>query len=129
VSPAAGPYSPALRVGEWVVTSGQVGIRTKADGAVELVPGGTEAELRQALTNLADVLASQGATLADVRKATVFLTDMGDFGILNDVWVEIFSGTRPARSAIGVAALPLGARVEVEAWAHTGGPSPDGRRG
>jgi 2-iminobutanoate/2-iminopropanoate deaminase len=92
------------------------------------VAGGTEAELRQALANLSEVLASHGATLADVAKTTVFLTDMADFGVLNAVWVEVFSGVRPARSAVGVAALPLGARVEVEAWANLGGPSPDGTR-
>jgi 2-iminobutanoate/2-iminopropanoate deaminase len=82
-----------------------------------LVAGGTEPELRQAMHNLAGVLASEGASLADVVKATVFLVDMGDFAAVNAIWVEAFGPDRPARSAIGVAALPLGARVEVEAWA------------
>lgn len=119
MSPAAGPYSPALRVDDWVVTSGQLGVVTGPDGSPVLVEGGTVGELRQALANLAEVLATEGATLEDVRKTTVFLVDLGDFGALNEVWVEVFGTNRPTRSAVGVAALPLGALVEVEAWAHT----------
>lgn len=118
MSPAAGPYSPALRAGDWVVTSGQLGAVAGDDGALRIVEGGTAAELRQALANLAQVLATEGATLADVAKTTVFLVDMADFGALNEVWSEVFDGRRPTRSAVGVSALPLGARIEVEAWAH-----------
>ncbi len=115
---AAGPYSPAVRVEDWVVTSGQLGVVPGPDGAPVLVEGGTAAELGQALANLAEVLATQGAGLEDVRKTTVFLVDMGDFAMLNEVWIDVFGTNRPTRSAVGVAALPLGARVEVEAWAH-----------
>ncbi len=118
MSPAVGPYSPVRRVGDWVVTSGQIGLRTDDAGAAALVPGGTVAELRQALQNLAEVLAIEGATLPDVVKTTLFLVDMGDFAVVNEVWVEFFTEDRPTRSAVAVAALPLGARAEVEAWAY-----------
>jgi 2-iminobutanoate/2-iminopropanoate deaminase len=77
------------------------------------------AELRQALANLAEVLARQGATLDQVVKTTVFLVDMADYRAVNEVWIETFAEHRPTRSAVAVAALPLGARVEVEAWAHS----------
>lgn len=115
------PYAPALRAGEWVVTSGQVGTVPGSDGTPQLVPGGTVAELRQALSNMSEALGSEGATLADVVKATVYLADMSDYPAMNEVWVEIFAGRRPTRSAVGVAGLPLGARVEIEAWAHVPG--------
>ncbi len=120
MSPAVGPYSPVRRVGDWVVTSGQVGLATDEAGTAALVPGGTVPELRQALRNVAEVLAIEGATLADVFKTTLFLVDMGDFAAVNEVWVESFGSDdrRPTRSAVAVAALPIGARVEVEAWAY-----------
>jgi 2-iminobutanoate/2-iminopropanoate deaminase len=103
-----------VRAGEWIVCSGQLGI---ADG--ELVPGGVGAQLRQAVANLATVLATEGATLADVVKTTVFLVDMAGFDEMNTAYVEAFGGTRPARSAVGVVALPRGGAVEIEAWART----------
>ena len=118
MSPAVGPYSPARRIGDWVVTSGQVGLVTDESGRAALAEGGTVPELRQALQNLAEVLATEGATLTDVVKTTLFLVDMGEFAAVNEVWVEYFSGQRPTRSAVAVAALPVGARVEVEAWAY-----------
>jgi 2-iminobutanoate/2-iminopropanoate deaminase len=89
-----------------------------ADGGAALVPGGTVPELRQALQNLAELLAVEGATLDDVCKTTLFLVDIGDFAAVNDVWHEYFTENRPTRSAVAVAALPIGARVEVEAWAY-----------
>jgi 2-iminobutanoate/2-iminopropanoate deaminase len=118
LSPAAGPYSPVRRVGDWVITSGQVGIADDGNGGSVLVPGGTVAELRQALQNVAEVLAIEGATLPDVVKTTLYLVDIGDFAAVNEVWVEYFTETRPTRSAVAVAGLPIGARVEVEAWAY-----------
>jgi len=120
MSRAVGPYSPVRRVGDWVVASGQVGLSTDDSGASSVVAGGTVAELRQALQNLAEVLAIEGATLPDVVKTTLFLVDMGDFAAVNDVWVEYFTdpARRPTRTTVAVAALPLGARVEVEAWAY-----------
>jgi 2-iminobutanoate/2-iminopropanoate deaminase len=111
-----GPYTPIVRAGEWIVVSGQVGI---VDGT--LVSGGLEAELRQAVANLSALLAGEGATLADVVKTTVFLRHLGgDYPIMNQVYMELFGDHRPARSAVGVAELPLGALVELEAWAHVG---------
>lgn len=118
MSPAVGPYSPVRRVGDWVITSGQVGLATGGTDGPGLVPGGTIPELRQALDNVAEVLATEGATLSDVVKTTVYLVEMGDFAAVNDVWVEYFVADRPTRSAVAVAALPIGARVEVEAWAY-----------
>jgi 2-iminobutanoate/2-iminopropanoate deaminase len=111
-----GPYTPIVRAGEWLVVSGQVGLK---DG--KLVPGGLEGELRQAVANLIDLLAAEGATLADVVKTTVFLKHLGsDYPRMNEVYMELFGDHRPARSAIGVAELPIGALVELEAWAHVG---------
>ncbi len=110
-----GPYTPVVRAGDWLVVSGQVGI---VDG--KLVPGGLEGELRQAIANLRAHLDRNGASLADVVKTTVFLRHMSDYALMNDVYVAEFGEHRPARSAIGVAELPLGALVEVEAWAFVG---------
>jgi 2-iminobutanoate/2-iminopropanoate deaminase len=116
MSTPVGPYTPIVRAGEWLVVSGQVGI----DGG-RLVSGGLDDELRQAIANLAALLATEGATLADVTKTTVFLRHLGgDYARMNEVYLECFGDHRPARSAIGVADLPLGALVEVEAWAHVG---------
>jgi len=111
------PYTPGVHAGDWLIVSGQVGAR---DGA--LVEGGFEAECRQALSNLASVLAEHGATPGDVVKCTVFLTDMGRYATMNDLYAEFFGDHRPARSAVAVAALPLGAAFEIEAWAILGSP-------
>jgi 2-iminobutanoate/2-iminopropanoate deaminase len=113
-----GPYRAVVRAGDWVVTSGQVGAVPGPDGSPQLVAEGTAAQLRQALANVATVLAAQGAALTDVVKTTVFLVDMSEFALVNEIWVEHWPEPRPSRSAIGVAALPMGARVEVEAWAY-----------
>ncbi|MDP1820956.1 MAG: Rid family hydrolase [Acidimicrobiales bacterium] len=111
-----GPYTPAVRAGEWLVVSGQVGI----DGG-KLVGGGLEGELRQAIANLAVLLEEHGASLDSVVKTTVFLRHLGtDYSAMNEIYVECFGDHRPARSAVGVAELPLGALVELEAWAHVG---------
>lgn len=116
MSKPVGPYTPIVRAGEWLVVSGQLGLR---DGA--LVDGGVQAQAEQALVNLRGLLESEGASLDDVVKTTVFLIDMGDFAAMNETYVAAFGDHRPARSAIAVAALPLGALVEVEAWARVGG--------
>jgi len=118
MSPAIGPYSPVRRVGDWVITSGQVGMATGGDGVPALVPGGTLPQLHQVLRNVADVLAVEGATLADVVKTTLYLVDMSEFTAVNEVWVAYFTENRPTRSAVAVVALPAGARIEVEAWAY-----------
>jgi 2-iminobutanoate/2-iminopropanoate deaminase len=118
MSPAAGPYSPVRRVGDWVITSGQIGLAADAGGVSAIVPGGTLAELHQALANVVSVLATEGATLRDVVKTTLYVLDMSEFAAVNEVWIEYFTEDRPTRSAVAVAALPLGARIEVEAWAY-----------
>jgi 2-iminobutanoate/2-iminopropanoate deaminase len=105
-------------VGDWVITSGQVGLALGADGTAALAEGGTIPQLHQALANVASVLDSEGATLANVVKTTLYLIDMDEFAAVNEVWVEYFRDNRPTRSAVAVAALPIGARVEVEAWAY-----------
>ena len=112
---SAGPYSPAVRAGDWLALAGQVGI-DPATGS--LAEGGVAAQTRQALDNVAAVLGDCGASLGDVAKTTVFLLDMGDFPVMNEVYADAFAGHRPARSTVAVAALPLGARVEVEVWAY-----------
>jgi 2-iminobutanoate/2-iminopropanoate deaminase len=114
-STPVGPYTPAVRAGDWLVISGQVGL---ADG--KLVSGGLEGELRQALTNLRGHLEANGASMANVVKTTVFLRHMNDYAQMNEVYIGEFGDHRPARSAIGVAELPIGALVEVEAWAFLG---------
>jgi 2-iminobutanoate/2-iminopropanoate deaminase len=115
MAPPLGPYTPIVRAGDWLVVSGQVGL---ADGS--LVGGGTVGQLRQAIANLEALLASEGATLAHVVKTTVFLRHMNDYGPMNEAYTEAFGDHRPARSAIGVAELPVGALVEIEAWAWLG---------
>lgn len=107
-----GPYTPIVRAGDWLVVSGQVGIAGE-----KLVTGGVQAELRQALANLAALLESAGASLADVVKTTLFLRHIDDYIAVNEAYVDAFGDHRPARSAVAVAGLPLGALVEVEAWA------------
>jgi len=112
---SAGPYSPAVRAGDWLALAGQVGI-DPASG--KLAEGGVADQTRQAMANVAAVLGDCGASLGDVAKTTVFLVDMGDFPVMNEVYAVAFAGHRPARSTVAVAALPLGARVEVEVWAY-----------
>jgi 2-iminobutanoate/2-iminopropanoate deaminase len=118
MSTPIGPYAPIARAGELLITSGQLGVVPGPGGAPILVPGGTGAQLAQALANADALLASEGASRTDVVKATVFLCDMADFALVNEVWTAFFGAHRPARSAVGVAALPMGAAVEVELLAH-----------
>ena len=114
-APAAiGPYSQAIATGELIFCSGQVAL-DPASG--ELVGDDVRAQTRRALENLSGVLRAGGSSLADVVKTTVFLVDMGDYAAMNEVYGEFFSSEAPARSAVAVAALPRGARVEVEAIA------------
>lgn len=112
--PALGPYSPAVRVGKWVVLSGQLGLDP---GSGALVEGGTEAQARQALANIGAILGDCGLALGDVVKATVFVTDLGDFAAVNAVYAQAFGDHEPARTTVQVAALPAGGAVEIEVWA------------
>jgi 2-iminobutanoate/2-iminopropanoate deaminase len=113
MSKPLGPYSPFVRAGDFVIVSGQGGLR---DGAV--VEGGVSAQTAQTLANLTEVLAEAGAALSDVVKTTCFLTDIGTFAEFNDAYAAAFGDHRPARSTVEVAALPAGIDVEIEAWAH-----------
>jgi 2-iminobutanoate/2-iminopropanoate deaminase len=110
-----GPYTPIVRAGDWLICSGQVGLR-----AGSLVDGGVAAEVTQAIANLESLLGREGSDLRAVAKTTVFLADIADYAAMNDAYVAAFGDHRPARSAFAVAALPLGARVEIEAWAYLG---------
>ena len=118
MSTPIGPYTPIVRAGDLLVVSGQLGLR---DG--EMVSGGVEAETIQALANLAALLATEGASMSDVIKTTVFLRHMRDFEIMNAAYAAAFGDHRPARSAFAVAELPRVALVEIEAWAF----APSGR--
>ena len=114
----AGPYSPAVRAGDWIVLAGQIPL----DPATStLVPGDATAQAQQVVANIAAVLADCGAALTDVAKTTVFVTDLGDFVAVNEVYAAAFGDHRPARSTIQVAALPAGAKVEIEAWVYLPG--------
>jgi 2-iminobutanoate/2-iminopropanoate deaminase len=114
-APAAiGPYSQAVRSGSLVFCSGQIPLDPPTG---QLVEGGIEAQTAQVLDNLTAVLAAAGLTLGDVVKTTVFLASMDDFPAVNEVYARYFDEDPPARSTIGVSALPKGARVEIEAIA------------
>lgn len=111
---AIGPYSQAINAGNMVFTSGQLGI-DPATGS--LVQGSIQDETRQALINLKAVLEAAGATLNDVVKTTVFIKDMNQFGLINEVYGEFFNEHKPARSCVEVARLPKDGNVEIEALA------------
>jgi 2-iminobutanoate/2-iminopropanoate deaminase len=113
-APAAiGPYSQAIAVREigLVFTSGQIGLDP---GSGELAPGGVEAEFRQVLANLGAVLEASGSALNRILKSTLFLVDLSDFGAVNALYAERIGAPLPARSTVGVASLPRGARVEMD---------------
>ncbi len=112
---AIGPYSVANRIGDLVFCSGSLGLDPNTQN---FVPGGIEAETRQALINLKNVLEAAGSSLESVVKTTVFLRDMGDFPKMNAIYGEFFTENFPARSTIQVAALPKGGAVEIEAVAY-----------
>jgi reactive intermediate/imine deaminase len=120
-APAAiGPYCQAVAVGEWVYCSGQVAL--DPDEAQLVGAGDIEAETRQVLKNLDAVLQKAGASRGDVVKATVYLTDMGEFSKMNQVYAAFFEGlVPPARATVQVAALPKGARVEIDFIARVAG--------
>ena len=112
-----GPYSQAVRAGDWLFVSGSLGI-DPATGA--FVPGDVGAQARQALENLGQVLAAAGASADSVVKTSVFLANMDDFAAVNAVYGEFFTGVPPARSAVQAAGLPKDALVEIEAVAYLG---------
>ncbi|MEE8093012.1 MAG: RidA family protein [Gammaproteobacteria bacterium] len=112
-APAAiGTYSQAIRAGGTVYLSGQIPLVPET---MELVSGGAELQIRQVFDNLLAVAEAAGGTLADVVKLTVYLTDLGDFPTVNEIMAEYFTEPYPARATIGVAQLPKGAAVEMDA--------------
>ena len=117
--PVAGSYSPAVSAGDWVVLAGQVGLDPESGALVD----GVEAQARQVLANIRAILADCGAAMTDVAKTTVFVTDIAEFATINAVYADAFGDHRPARATVQVAALPGGAQVEIEAWAHVANPS------
>jgi 2-iminobutanoate/2-iminopropanoate deaminase len=109
------PYNQAIRVGELVFVSGQLGLRP---GESELVGDGIREQTAQVLANVEAVLRAAGSGMDRLVKTTVFLTDLADFAELNEVYASRVGDAPPARSTVQVAALPSGARVEIEAVAH-----------
>ena len=107
---AIGPYSVANRIGNLVFTAGQTGLDPVTN---ELVAGGIQAETRQVLTNIKNVLAASGSSLEQVVKTTVFLRDIGDFTQMNAVYAEFFKTAPPARATVEVARLPRDVRIEI----------------
>lgn len=114
-APAAiGPYSQGVRVGDLIYTAGQIPL---TPGTGKLIEGGIEEQTRQVMQNLANVLEAAGSSLAHVVKTTIFVTNLGDFTAINKVYGSFFASDPPARSTVQVAALPMGANVEIEAVA------------
>ena len=108
---AVGPYSQAVRVGQWLFSAGQIGLDP---ATMQLVDGGIEAQTEQVLRNLAAVLESAESSFNNVVKTTIYLTNMDDYKTVNAIYAQYFSEAKPARSTVAVAALPLGAKVEIE---------------
>jgi 2-iminobutanoate/2-iminopropanoate deaminase len=116
VAAPRGPYSPAVRAGGYIYVSGQIPIDPVTN---QTVLGDVKAETRQVLSNIQRILEGCGATMTDVVRCGVFLTDVKDFAAMNEVYAEFFGEAKPARTTIGVAALPLpGAKVEIDAVAY-----------
>ncbi len=115
-APAAiGPYSQAIRVGEFLYTSGQISLDPNS---MELITGNIEVETERVLKNIEAILNADGLRLNNIIKTTVYLTDLSEFGRMNQVYEKFFVETKPARACVQVAALPKGAKVEIDAIAH-----------
>ena len=108
---AIGPYAQAVRAGQWVFLSGQIGL-DPASG--ELVAGGVVAEAERVLANLRAVLAAAGLGVEHVVRTTIYLVDLADFARVNEIYAAHFDAPFPARSTVGVASLPRGARIEID---------------
>jgi 2-iminobutanoate/2-iminopropanoate deaminase len=117
-APAAiGPYSQAARSGSFLFCSGQIPLDPKSG---EIVSGDIAAQTRRVLDNIAAVLRADGLTFDNVVKTTIFLTDLGDFQTVNEVYSSYFKQSLPTRSTVQVSALPKGAKIEIDAIADTG---------
>lgn len=116
-APAAiGPYSQAVRSGNMVFCSGQLGLDPETG---ELVAGGVEAQARRIFSNLRAILKAAGAQPDDIVRTTIYLTDLGDFARVNEIYADFFAEPFPSRVTIGVASLPKGAVIEIDATAIT----------
>jgi 2-iminobutanoate/2-iminopropanoate deaminase len=113
---AIGPYSQAIRIGEVLYTSGQIALNPEN---MEMMNDAIEEETEWVLKNLEAILKADGMSLAHVIKTTVYLTDLGEFAKVNKVYENFFGETKPARACVQVAALPKGAKVEIDAIAHS----------
>ena len=107
---AIGPYSQALDTGNMLFISGQIPVDPESGE----MPGSVEEQAKQVLSNIKNILAEAGLTTANVVKTTVFLTDLGDFAAVNEIYASFFAEPYPARSCVQVAALPKGAKIEIE---------------
>ena len=115
-APAAiGPYSQAIRIGDFLYTSGQIALDPNS---MELITGNIEVETERVLKNIEAILNADGLKLNNIIKTTVYLTDLSEFGRMNQVYEKFFVETKPARACVQVAALPKGAKVEIDAIAH-----------
>jgi reactive intermediate/imine deaminase len=112
------PFSDAVRVGDMLYLSGQIG---NVPGEMEVVPGGIQAETRQTLENIKRVLESNGSSMERVVKCLVMMADIAEWPDMNEIYVTYFQDPYPARSALAGTGLALGARVEIECWATVGG--------
>ena len=116
-APAAiGPYSQAIRVGDFLYTSGQISLDPKT---MEMITGNIELETEKVLQNIEAILSAEGLNFGHVIKTTVYLTDLSEFKRMNQVYEKFFPNTKPARACLRVAALPKGAKVEIDAIAHS----------
>jgi len=106
------PFTPAVQTGDLIFVAGQIGTSASAQGGV--VPGGIQAETRQTLNNIKDVLDKSGSSMAHVVKCTVFMADMKEWDAMNEVYATFFPDHKPARSAFGSTGLALNAKVEIE---------------
>ena len=113
---AIGPYSQAIRVGNFLYTSGQISLDPKT---MEMITGNIELETEKVLRNIEAILSAEGLNFGDIIKTTVYLTDLSEFTKMNQVYEKFFSNTKPARACVQVAALPKGAKVEIDAIAHS----------
>ncbi|MZG29611.1 MAG: RidA family protein [Nitrospinae bacterium] len=113
---AIGPYSQAIRIGEFLYTSGQIALDPET---MEMMNGEIEQETELVLKNVEAILKAGNMNLGHVVKTTVYLTDLGEFTRMNQVYEKFFAETKPARACVQVAALPKGAKVEIDAIAHT----------
>ncbi|NLY44866.1 MAG: RidA family protein [Tissierella sp.] len=111
---AVGPYSQAIKAGNMIYTSGQLHINPENG---ELIKDDIQAQTKQSLENVKAILEEGGATLEDVVKVTIFMTDISKFSLVNEVYGQYFSNHKPARSCVGVKELPLGGEIEIEAVA------------